>query len=172
MFAGINIKFKMAINNFSPVFLRIIIVIVGLVVLTLCVFAFPHIGEGFTAEFPQEPKSEYLVMASLYTAAIPFFLALYFGLKLLSYIDLNKAFSEDSVCILQKIAYCAVAMSIALMVYMPAAYHFAEIDDAPGVIVFAFVFACMPLVVAVFAAVLKKLLQNAIDFKKENDLTV
>lgn len=162
----------MGMNKFSTVFLRIVIVIVGLAVLSLCVFAFPHIGEGWTAEFPQEPKSGYWVMASLYAAAIPFFLALYFGLKLLSYIDLNKAFSEDSVRVLQKIVYCAVAMSIALMVYMPAAYHFAEIDDAPGVIVFAFVFACVPLVVAVFAAVLKKLLQNAIDFKNENDLTV
>lgn len=162
----------MGMNKFSAVFLRIVIVIVGLVVLSLCVFAFPQIGEGWTAEFPEEPKSGYWVMASLFAAAVPFFLALYFGLKLLSYIDLNKAFSEDSVRVLQKIMYCAVAMSIALMTYMPAAYHFAEIDDAPGVIIFAFAFACGPLVVAVFAAVLKKLLQNAIDFKNENDLTV
>lgn len=162
----------MGMNKFSTVFLRIVIVIVGLVVLSLCVFAFPQIGEGWTAEFPEEPKSGYWVMASLFAAAVPFFVALYFGLKLLSYIDLNKAFSEDSVRVLQKIMYCAVAMSIALMTYMPAAYHFAEIDDAPGVIIFAFAFACGPLVVAVFAAVLKKLLQNAIDFKNENDLTV
>ncbi len=162
----------MGMNKFSTVFLRIVIVIVGLAVLSLCVFAFPQIGEGWTAEFPEEPKSGYWVMASLFAAAVPFFLALYFGLKLLSYIDLNKAFSEDSVRVLQRIVYCAVAMSIALMTYMPAAYHFAEIDDAPGVIIFAFAFACGPLVVAVFAAVLKKLLQNAIDFKNENDLTV
>lgn len=162
----------MGMNKFSTVFLRIVIVIVGLAVLSLCVFAFPQIGEGWTAEFPEEPKSGYWVMTSLFAAAVPFFVALYFGLKLLSYIDLNKAFSEDSVRVLQKIMYCAVAMSIALMTYMPAAYHFAEIDDAPGVIIFAFAFACGPLVVAVFAAVLKKLLQNAIDFKNENDLTV
>lgn len=169
---GINLTSQMGMNKFSTVFLRIVIVIVGLAVLSLCVFAFPQIGEGWTAEFPEEPKSGYWVMASLFAAAVPFFVALYFGLKLLSYIDLNKAFSEDSVRVLQKIMYCAVAMSIALMTYMPAAYHFAEIDDAPGVIIFAFAFACGPLVVAVFAAVLKKLLQNAIDFKNENDLTV
>lgn len=162
----------MGMNKLSTVFLRMVIIIMALAVLALCVFAFPHIGEGWTAEFPQERKSGYWVMASLYAAAIPFFLALYFGLKLLSYIDRNKAFSEDSVRVLQKIMYCAVAMSIALMAYMPAAYHFADIDDAPGVIVFAFALACVPLVVAVFAAVLKKLLQNAVDFKNENDLTV
>lgn len=144
----------------------------GLAVLTLSVFAFPHIGEGWTAEFPEHTKSGYLVMASLYTATIPYFIALYLGIKLLRLIDLNKAFSVDSVQILQKIKFCAIAMSISLMTYMPAAFHFAEIDDAPGVIIFAFAFACTPLVVAVFAEVLKNLLQNAIEFKIENDLTV
>lgn len=162
----------MGMNKLSTVFLRIVIVVVGLAALALCAFVLPQIGEGWTAEFPLEPKSGYWVMASLYAAAIPFFLALFAGLKLLSYIDLNKAFSEDSVRVLQHIVYYAVTMSLALMLYMPAAFHFAEIDDAPGVIVFAFAFACLPLVVAVFAAVLKKLLQNAIEFKNENDLTV
>lgn len=159
-------------NNFSTVFLRIVIVIMGLVVLLLCVFAFPNIGLGFTADFPDQIKSGYLVMGSLYIATIPYFIALYLGIKLLELIDLNMAFSIDSVKILQKIKYCAVIMSLSLMVYMPAAFHFAEIDDAPGVIIFAFAFACTPLVVAVFAEVLKKLLQNAIEFKLENDLTV
>lgn len=158
--------------NFSTVFLRIVIVIMGLAVLSLCVFAFPNIGVGWTAEFPEHIKSGYLVMASLYIATIPYFIALYFGIKLLSLIDLNKAFSVDSVRILQKIKFCAITMSIALMAYMPAAFHFAEIDDAPGVVIFAFAFACTPLVVAVFAEVLKNLLQNAIEYKIENDLTV
>ena len=48
----------------------------------------------------------------------------------------------------------------------------AELDDAPGLGVIALAFVCMPLVIATFAAVLEKLLQNAIDIKSENDLTV
>lgn len=159
-------------NNFSTVILRIVIVVMGLAVLSLCVFAFPNIGVGWTADFPDQIKSGYLVMTSLYIATIPYFIALYLGMKLLKLIDLNIAFSVDSVRILQKIKLCAVSMSISLMIYMPAAFHFAELDDAPGVVVFAFAFACTPLVVAVFAEVLKKLLQNAIEFKVENDLTV
>lgn len=159
-------------KNFSTIFLRIVIVIMGLVVIALSVFAFPNIGVGWTADFPDQIKSGYLVMASLYIATIPYFIELYLGLKLLRLIDLNKAFSIDSVRILQKIKYCALTMSISLMTYMPATFHFAEIDDAPGVVVFTFAFACTPLVIAVFAEVLKKLLQNAIDFKIENVLTV
>ncbi len=156
----------------STHFLRAVIFIVGIGVLALCIFAFPGLGKGWTAEFPTAPKSGYLVMASLYAASVPFFLALYQALKLLGYIDQNKAFSGESVGALQHIIYCAIAMTVAFMTFMPAAYHFAEIDDAPGVILFAFAFACSPLVVAVFAAVLKKLLQSAIDMKQENDLMV
>ena len=36
----------------------------------------------------------------------------------------------------------------------------------------ALAFACIPLVIATFAAVLEKLLKNAINIKSENDLTV
>lgn len=55
---------------------------------------------------------------------------------------------------------------------LPLFYLLAERDDAPGVILIgmAVIFAAM--VIAVFAAVLQKLLKEAIDIKSENDLTV
>jgi len=48
----------------------------------------------------------------------------------------------------------------------------AEADDAPGLIVIGLliIFGC--LVVAIFAAVLQKLLKTAIEIKTENELTV
>ncbi len=156
----------------STHFLRAVIFAVGIGVLALCIFAFPGLGTGWTAEFPTAPKSGYVVMASFYAASVPFFLALFQMLKLLRYIDTNKAFSEESVRALQAISRYAIAMTVAFMTYMPAAFHFAEIDDAPGVILFAVAFACSPLVVAVIAAVLKKLLQSAVDMKHEHDLMV
>ena len=48
----------------------------------------------------------------------------------------------------------------------------AEIDDAPGIIVIGLVIIFASMVIAVFAAVLQRLLQEAIDIKSENDLTV
>ncbi len=55
---------------------------------------------------------------------------------------------------------------------MPLIYYAAEVDDAPGLILIGMVIICASFVVAVFAAVLQKLLENAIDIKSENDLTV
>jgi hypothetical protein len=48
----------------------------------------------------------------------------------------------------------------------------AEVDDAPGLILVGMVPIFTSLVIAVFAAVLQRLLQEAIDIKSENDLTV
>ena len=54
---------------------------------------------------------------------------------------------------------------------MPLFYLVAERDDAPGIIIgMIIIFASM--VIAVFAAVLQRLLKDAIDIKSENDLTV
>ena len=58
------------------------------------------------------------------------------------------------------------------MLVLPLFYLFAEIDDAPGVIFIGLVVPFASMVIAVFAAVLQRLLQEAIDIKSENDLTV
>ncbi len=55
---------------------------------------------------------------------------------------------------------------------MPLFYLVAERDDAPGIILIGMIIIAASIVVAVFAAVLQKLLQQAINYKKENELTV
>jgi hypothetical protein len=45
-------------------------------------------------------------------------------------------------------------------------------SGAPGGIVIGLVIIFASIVIAVFAAVLQKLLRNAIDIKSENDLTI
>ncbi len=71
-----------------------------------------------------------------------------------------------------KIKYCAILISSVYVVGMPLIYYAAEVDDAPGLILIGMVIIFASFVVAVFAAVLQKLLKNAIDIKSENDLTV
>lgn len=105
-------------------------------------------------------------------SAIPFFVALYQAFKLLCYIDKNKAFSELSVKFLKKIKNCAITISGLYVVGMPLFYMIAELDDAPGAVVIGMMLVFAPMVIAVFAAVLQRLLKEAIDIKSENDLTV
>lgn len=156
----------------TTLFLKITVILIGIPVLALCIFLVPEIA-SFAAElYPDKAYIKYLVLIDLYATAIPFYFALYQAFKLLSYIDKNKAFSELSVSALKKIKYCAFSISILYVVGMPLFYLIAEMDDAPGIILIGMVMIFASFVIAVFAAVLQKLLKEAIDIKSENDLTI
>ncbi|MBU5246036.1 DUF2975 domain-containing protein [Bacillus halotolerans] len=156
----------------STLFLKIAVILIGIPVLALCIFLVPEIANFAEELYPDISYLKYLVYIDLYAAAIPFYFALYQAFTLLSYIDRNKAFSKLSVRALKKIKYCAITISLLLVAGMPLFYLIAEMDDAPGIILIGLVLIFASMVIAVFAAVLQRLLQEAIDIKSENDLTV
>lgn len=154
----------------STLFLKGVVLLIGIAVLALCVFLlFVIVKKPVNPEYV---SLLYPVLTGMYLSAIPFFVALYQAFRLLSYIDKNTAFSNLSVVALKKIKYCAASISILYGLCMPFLYMIAEKDDAPGIIVFGLVFVFASFVIATFAAVLQRLLQEAIDIKSENDLTV
>lgn len=146
----------------STIFLKIAVILIGIPVLALCIFWVP----GFVNYL------HYTILIGVYVTAITFFFAIYQALKLLSYIDKNKAFSELSVKALKNIKYCANTISIIYAALIPFLIPIADADDAPGLVGFPIIIIFASTVIAVFAAVLQRLLQDAIDIKSENDLTV
>jgi hypothetical protein len=159
----------------STLFLKIAVIIMGIPVLAACVFLLPQLAKEAMKHAAEGATLAYVVFALLiimYVSAIPFYFALYQALKLLSYIDKNQAFSQISVTALNSIKKCAVFISGLYVVALPFVYIVAEWDDAPGLIIVGMVMVGAPMVVAVFAAVLQRLLQEAINIKSENDLTV
>ena len=150
----------------STLFLRGVVLLIGLVVLAICALVLPvGIRTDNTGDYRP-------ILLGLYVAAVPFYVALYQSMKLLRYIDLDKAFSELSVKALMNIKYCAITISAMFAAGMPYIYGVADRDDAPGVVAIGLVIIFASFVIAMFAGVLQKLLQNAIDIKSENDLTV
>ncbi|MDF9760015.1 hypothetical protein OKW24_001788 [Peribacillus simplex] len=156
----------------STIFLKIAVILIGMPILALCIFLVPGIAKFAAELYPDMAYLKYLVLIDLYASAIPFYFALYQAFKLLSFIDKNKAFSELSVRALKKIKYCAITISSLYVAGMPLFYLMAEMDDAPGIILIGLVVIFASMVIAVFAAVLQRLLQEAIDIKSENDLIV
>jgi len=156
----------------ETLFLKIAVVLMGLPVLALCIFVLPKITEHFAELNPSLDFLQYPFLIGLDATALIFFFALYQAFKFLRYIDKNQAFSELSVKALKNIKYCAITIGALYVVMMPLLYLLAEKDDAPGIILIGMIiiFGCM--VIAVFAAVLQKLLKNVIDIKAENDLTI
>lgn len=153
----------------ETLFLKAAVILIGVSILALCLFLVPVIGKDFFEYFSWMCLP---IFITVYLAAVPFFFALYQTIKLLGYIDENIAFSDLSVNAVKKIKICAVIICGLYAVCMPFLYLMAEFDDAPGLIVFGMVPVFGAIVIAVFAAVVQRLLQNAIDIKSENDLTV
>ena len=106
----------------------------------------------------------------MWIAVIPFYAALFQSWKLLSYIDQNVAFSELSAEALKKIKYCAFTISVLYVAAMPQFFILAEADDAPGVVIIGLMFVGASLTIAIFAAVLQKLVMSAVAIKSENEL--
>jgi hypothetical protein len=150
----------------STFILRAVVIILGLIVLALCLFLLP------SAINSEEVGGYRPILLGLYVPAIPFFFALYQTMRLLSYIDKNNPFSSLSIKGLKYIKYCALVISALFAAGMPYVFIVADRDDAPGVIVLGLVIIFASGVIATAAGVLQALVQNAVDIKSENDLTV
>jgi hypothetical protein len=131
----------------------------------------PHLAVS-VSDFLGVNSLKYIIYTILYGAAIPFYFALYQAFKLLGYIDRNIAFSELSVIALMKIKYCAISICSLHVLGLPLFYLVANKVDPPGLVFVGMVIPFASLVIAVFATVLERLLQEAINIKSENDLTV
>lgn len=154
----------------GTLFLKIAIFSLGAPVLAICLFL---LFKVFTDPInPQYGHILYPIVSGLLLSAIPFYIALYCSYKLLNYIDNEEAFSSLSVTALKKIKRCAMMICGLYVVILPFAYLLAKVDDAPGVIIISMVPIFASTVIALFAALLQKLLQTAIHYKIENDLTV
>ena len=153
-------------------FLKAVVVLMGLPVVALCIFIIPEIAAFLVELVPSLTYLQYPFMIGLYASAGIYFVALHQVFKLLGYIDMDLAFSDLTVQVLKNIKLCAAAIGGLFILFMPLIFMMGDLDDAPGLVLIGLIiiFACM--VIAVFAAVLQKLLKNAIAIKQENDYTI
>ncbi|KAB7709015.1 DUF2975 domain-containing protein [Bacillus aerolatus] len=159
----------------TTLFLKIAVILMGIPVLALCLFLLPQIANEANEAAKRGADVAFVVYGILmvmYVSAIPFYIALYQAFKLLSYIDKNKAFSKLSVRALKNIRNCAIIISGLYAVALPFVFIMAQVDDAPGLALVGMVPIFASMVIAVFSAVLQRLLKEAIDIKSENEFVV
>ena len=157
----------------STLFLQIVLVILGAAVLAALLIE-PHF-EGrnmhatFFAVYYKDP-----FLAYVYLMSIPFFVGLYQACRVLGLVGKNQIFSLEAVKALRTIKYCAFITATAIL----AADAFLMVvarttgEDAAGAVMMGIVATFASVVVGTAAAVFEKVLQNAVDIKSENDLTV
>lgn len=157
-------------NRSATIFLQVVIVLIGIGALAILLWE-PHV-EGRNAHatlFQIYFNDPFLAYA--YVASIPFFAALYQIFKLLGYAGHNQIFSPAAVKALRTIKYCAIA----IIFFAAGAEIFILLnseEDKQGGIVIGIVIAFSSIVIAAAAAMFERILQNAVEIKSENDLTV
>ena len=160
----------MKLKRGSTVFLKVVILLIAIGVLAGMI------------RFPQtEGRATNLDLISIYTdpliiygyiASIPFFVALYQAFKLLGYVDNNKVFSQRAVKAVRNIKYCAITIGGLIVLGILYIRLFANGDDPAGPTALGMFTTFASIVIATAAAIFERLLQNAVDIKLENDLTV
>jgi hypothetical protein len=152
----------------STIFLQGVIVLIGIVALAVMIRV--PLTEGRATNLDLfSIYSDPLILYG-YAASIPFFIALYKTFKLLGYIGQNKAFSLNSVRTLKSIKYCAIVLSILIVMAGLYIMIFHNKDDDPaGFLAMCIVVTFVCLVVATAVAVFEKILQNGVDIKSENE---
>ena len=165
----------------STFFMRVIVVLLGLVILIPCILFLPHVVEILKSALEEMSSQEgslfavmyFLVYIAIYFALIPFLMAIYQTLKLLGYIDVKETFSEKTIKALKTIKNCAIAiLSIYIIGVMPIICYFAIYNGMPSGIIIWAALSLIPMAIAVFASMLGNLIKEAIDIKSENDLTI
>ena len=155
----------------STIFLQIVIVLIGIGALALLLWE-PHL-EGRNAHatnFEIYFKDPFLAL--VYIGSLPFFFALYQAFKVLGYAGQDNVFSPAAVKALRTIRYCALATigSVVIEELIIMLNHGS--DDAAGGVFMGVLITFGSMVIATAAAMFERILQNAVDIKSENDLTV
>lgn len=166
-----NINRGIIMKTISTVFLQAVVVLIGILALVILIRVPLTEGRATNLDLFSIYSDPFILYG--YAASIAFFVALYKAFRLLGYIGQNKIFSPESVKALKGIKFCAIILGILIVaagVYIRI-FHGKE-DDPAGFLVICIVTTFVSIVVATATAIFEKLLQNAIDMKSENDLTI
>lgn len=158
-------------KRISIIFLQSVLVLIGIVALILLI-RFPMTeGRAVNLDLFSIYFNGFILYG--YAASIAFFVALYKAFRLLGYIGQNKVFSSNAVKALKSIKYCAIVLGALIVIagiYIKIAHD--KADDPAGFLAMCIMTTFVSVVVATAAAIFEKILQNAIDMKSENDLTI
>ena len=154
----------------STLFLKVVILLIAIVVL-IWIIVFPQLeGRAKDLDLISIYSDPFIIYG--YIASIPFFFVLYQAFKLLNLIDADKAFSQEAVDTLKKMKFASLSLIGFIALGLFYIRFFANGDDSAGPTALGILASFAAAVFATVAAVFQKLLQNAVDLKSENDLTV
>lgn len=159
-------------KHVATLVLKTAIIFMGMGVLALSLLLLPSLWSDVAVEFGHYAYSVYAVFLIMFVTVVPFFFGLYGAWRLLAFIDKGMSFTKQAASAVRLITYAAGVISMLYVISLPFFYIWADNDDAPGLVVIGIVLVGVPMVIAVFAALLQHLINEAATLKSENELTV
>ncbi|WP_148931745.1 DUF2975 domain-containing protein [Paenibacillus methanolicus] len=160
----------MNVKRGSTTFLKVIIFLIGLAVLTVCIYLLPEAARRDAIERPGD-YSLYPLLVCAYGICIAFSAALYQGFKLLAYIEKNHAFSAlslQSLQVIKKCAFTVIFFILLAIVYLRVHAQFTG-DDAAGPISLGLMGVLATSILAAIVDALQKPLKKATDIKSKDE---
>ena len=154
----------------STAFLQTVIVLIGIGAVALLLWE-PHLEGRNANATPFEIYFKDPFLAYAYVGSIPFFVALYQAFKVLGYAGQNRVFSQEAVKALRTIKFCAIAI-VGFVAVGEVIILLGDSDDHAGGVFMGILITFGSVIIAAAAATFERILQNAVDLKSENDLTV
>jgi len=151
----------------SAIFLKVIIFLVGIAVLTLCIYWIPSLTIRDIKAHPGGDYSLYPLLVCAYGICITFSFALFHVYKLLTFIERNNALSESSLKSLKVIKKCAFTaiFFIVLMIISLKVISSISGDDSAGPISVSLMSILATSIIIAVVDVLQKPLKGFLDEK-------
>ncbi|MGG3564840.1 DUF2975 domain-containing protein [Neobacillus rhizosphaerae] len=151
----------------SAIFLKVIIFLVGIAVLTLCIYWMPVLTIRDVKAHPGGDYSIYPLLVCAYGICIAFSFTLFQVYKLLTFIERNNAFSESSLKSLKVIKKCAFTAIFFIMLMIISLKVISSIsgDDSAGPISVSLISILATSIIIAVVDVLQKPLKSFLDKK-------
>lgn len=147
----------MIVKLSSTFFLKTVAFLIGVAVLAVCIYWLPQAAIRDAKVHPGD-YSIYPLLISAYGVCITFSVALYQAYKLLSYININNAFSEvslKSLKVIKKCAFTIIIFILFIIVYLRIFAMFTG-EDAAGPIALGLIGILVTAIIAAIIDVLQK----------------
>ncbi|WP_144548133.1 DUF2975 domain-containing protein [Bacillus sp. X1(2014)] len=160
----------MNVKRGSSTFLKVIIFLAGIAVLTLCIYWMPVLTIRDVKAHPGD-YSLYPLLVCAYGICITFSFTLYQVYKLLTYIERNNAFSElslKSLKVIKKCAFIAIFFIVLMIISLKVISKITG-DDSAGPISLSLMGILATSIIAAIVDVLQKLLKNVLELNPKKD---
>ena len=152
------------------IWLKIILVGVGICGLVVYFVVFPSYGESLVNDYPEFANRFWPWLIFLWISGIPCYAVLLFGWKIATNIGRDQSFSNANAKYLKWIAWLAAGDGIFFFVGN-IIFLFTNLSH-PGVALFSLLVVFAGVAVAVASAVLSHLVQKAAVLQEQSDLTI